>query len=61
MDCNLDDKFTRSVASATRDGKTVVHEELLFHLVNQTAKHHVDIKGSFWDDAAQKKTKFIGQ
>ena len=61
IDYKLDERFTLSVASATVDKKTVVHDDLLFYLVNYSAKHRVDIKSYFWDSPSQKKTKFIGQ
>ena len=61
VDYKLGENFTLSVSSATRDGKEVVHDDLLFYLINHAAKHRVDIKSYFWESPAQKKTKFLGQ
>ena len=61
IDYKLDERFTLSISSATVDKKTVVHDDLLFYLVNHSAKHRVDIKSYFWDSPTQKKTKFIGK
>jgi hypothetical protein len=61
IDYKLDDRFSLSISFTLRDGKTVVHDDLLFYVQNYSAKHRVDIKSYFYDSPAQKRTKFIGQ
>lgn len=59
VDYTLDDQFSLSISSITRDGKIVVHNDLLFYLHNYAAKHRVDIKSYFYESPTQKKTKFL--
>jgi hypothetical protein len=49
IDYKLDDRFTLSVSSITRDGKEVVHDEILMYLFDWSAKRRVDIKILDWD------------
>jgi hypothetical protein len=49
IDYKLDDRFTLSVSSMTRDGKEVVHDEILMYFFDWSAKRRVDIKIYDWD------------
>ena len=49
IDYRLDDRFTLSISSITRDGKDVVQDEILMYLFDWSAKRRVDIKILDWD------------
>lgn len=59
IDYQLDERFSLSVSSITRDRQQVVHNNLLFYLTDRPAKHRVDIKSYFWESPAQKNTEFL--
>jgi hypothetical protein len=48
IDYKLDDRFTLSVSSITRDGKDVVHDDILFYLFDWPSKRRVDIRIYDW-------------
>jgi len=54
IDYKLDDRFTLSISSITREGKEVVHDEILMYLLDWPAKRRVDIKLLDWDKQAAK-------
>ena len=44
VDYKLDERFTLSVSSTTRDGKEIVQHDLLMYLFDWQPKRRVDIK-----------------
>lgn len=44
IDYKLDERHTLSVSSITRDGKEVVHDEILLYLFDWPTKRHLDLK-----------------
>lgn len=44
IDYKLDDRFTLSISSITRDGKEVVHDDLLMYLFDWQTKRRIDLK-----------------
>src|SRR5258706_177632 len=55
FDYKLDERFTLSVSSITRDGKEVVHGDLLFYVFDWQTKRRVDIKLYYWDGQSHKE------
>ncbi len=56
IEYQLDGRYTLSVSSITRDGKEVVHDEILFYLKDWPSKRRFDIKIYDWEKQADKKT-----
>ena len=51
----LDERFTLSVSSVMRDGKGLVHDDLLFLASDWQTKRRVDIKLCSWDNRPHKE------
>jgi hypothetical protein len=54
VDYQLDERFTLSISSVTRNGKKVVHDDLLMHLYDWLSKRRVDIKLYYWEGQSHK-------
>lgn len=54
IDYKLDERFTLSISSITRDGKEVVHDDLLMYLYDWQSKRRVDIKLYYWEGQSHK-------
>ena len=54
IDYKLDERHTLSVSSITRDGKEVVHDEILLYLYDWPAKQRLDLKIYTWEKQADK-------
>jgi len=54
VDYKLDERFTLSISSITRDGKEVVHDDLLLYLYDWQSKRRVDIKLYYWEEQPHK-------
>jgi hypothetical protein len=54
MDYRLDERFTLSVSSVMRDGRELVHDDLLFYLIDSQTKRRVDIKLYYWEGQSHK-------
>jgi hypothetical protein len=54
IDYKLDERFTLSISSITRDGKDVVHDDLLMYLYDWQSKRRVDIKLYCWERQSHK-------
>ena len=54
IDYKLDERHTLSVSSITRDGKEVVHDEILLYLYDWPAKRRLDLKIYEWEKQADK-------
>ncbi len=50
IEYKLDDRYTLSVSSITREGKEVVHDEILLYLKDWPSKRRLDIKIYEWDN-----------
>lgn len=50
----LNERHTLSVSSITRDGKEVVHDELLLYLYDYPAKRRLDLKVYEWEKQTEK-------
>ena len=50
IEYKLDDRYTLSVSSITREGKEVVHDEILLYLKDRPSKRRLDIKIYEWDN-----------
>jgi hypothetical protein len=48
MDYKLDERFTLSISSITRDGKEIVHDDFLMYLFDWQSKRRVDIRLYNW-------------
>lgn len=57
MDYKLDGRFTLSVSSVMRDGKELVHDDLLFYVFDWQTKRRVDIKLYDWDGQVKEPHK----
>ena len=55
IDYKLDDRFTLSISSITRDGKKVVHDDLLMYLFDWQTKRRIDLKLYDLDGQSHKK------
>ena|SRR5437879_3160487 len=55
IDYKLDERHTLSVSSIARDGKEVVHEEILLYLYDWPSKRRLDLKVYQWEKQAAKK------
>jgi hypothetical protein len=55
IDYKLDERHTLSVSSINRDGKQVVHDEVLLYLYDWTSKRRLDLKIFEWEKQADKK------
>jgi hypothetical protein len=55
IDYKLDERHTLSVSSMTRDGKEVVHDEILLYLYDWRAKRRLDLKIYEWEKQADKQ------
>ena len=53
-DYKLDERFTLAVASVMRDGKELVHDDLLFYVFDWQTKRRVDIKLYYWEGQSHK-------
>lgn len=49
VDYKLDSRYTLSVSSITREGKEVVHDEILLYLYDWPAKRRLDLKVFDWE------------
>jgi hypothetical protein len=49
IDYRLDDRYSLSVSSITRDGKEVVHDEILLYLYDWQTKRRLDLKIYEWE------------
>jgi hypothetical protein len=49
FDYKLDERFTLSVSSVMRDGKGLVHDDLLLYVFDWQTKRRVDIKLYYWE------------
>jgi hypothetical protein len=56
IDYKLDERFTLSVSSITRDGKQVVHDDLLVYVFDWQSKRRVEIKLYHWEGQSDKKS-----
>jgi len=55
IDYKLNERHTLSVSSITRDGKEVVHDEILLYLYDWPSKRRLDIKVCEWEKQTDKK------
>lgn len=55
IDYKLDERHTLSVSSITRDGKEVVHDEILLYLFDWPTKRRLDLKICEWEKQADKE------
>lgn len=55
IDYKLDERHTLSVSSITRDGKEVVHDEILLYLFDLPTKRRLDLKICEWEKQADKE------
>ena len=55
IDYKLDERFTLSVSSAMRDGRQLVHDDLLFYVFDWQSKRRVDIKLYSWEGQSHKE------
>ena len=55
IDYKLDERYTLSVSSITREGKEVVHDEILIYLYDWPAKRRLDLKVYLWEKQADKQ------
>ncbi len=53
----LDERYTVSVSSITREGKEVVHDEVLIHLYDWPAKRRIDLKIYDWEKQVDKPSE----
>ncbi len=54
VDYKLDERFTLSISSITRNGNEVVHDDLLFYVFDWRTKRRIDIKLYYWDGQSHK-------
>ena len=52
IDYKLDERYSVSVSSVTREGKEVVHDEILIYLYDWPAKRRLDLKVYEWEKKA---------
>jgi len=55
IEYKLDERYTVSVSSITREGKEVVHDEILIYLYDLPAKRRLDLKVYEWEKQADKQ------
>ncbi len=55
IDYKLDERHTLSVSSITRDGKELVHDEILLYLYDWPSKRRLDLKIYEWEKQTAKK------
>jgi len=55
IEYKLDERYTLSVSSGTREGKEVVHDEILFYLYDWPSKRRLDLKVYEWEKQADKQ------
>ena len=55
MDYKLDERLTLSVSSVMRDGKELVHDDLLFYIYDWQTKRRVDIKLYYWEGQSRRR------
>jgi len=55
IDYKLDERHTLSVSSITRDGKELVHDEILLYLYDWSSKRRLDLKIYEWEKQTAKK------
>lgn len=51
----LNERHTVSISAITREGKDVVHDEILIYLYDWTAKRRIDLKIYDWEKQANKQ------
>ena len=56
IDYKLDERHTLSVSSITRDGKEVVHDEILLYLYDWPSKRRLDLKVYEWEKQTDQKS-----
>jgi hypothetical protein len=56
IDYKLDDRYSLSVSSITRNGKEVVHNEILLYLHDWTSKRRLDLKIFDWEQNSGRQT-----
>jgi hypothetical protein len=54
VDYKLDERFALSISSVTRNGKQVVHDDLVMYLYDWQSKRRVDIKLYYWKGQSHK-------
>jgi hypothetical protein len=54
IDYKLDERYALSVSSITRNGKEVVHDEILLYLFDWASKRRLDLKIFDWEKKADK-------
>ena len=55
IDYKLDERFTLSVSGVMREGRQLVHDDLLFYVFDWQTKRRVDIKLYFWESRSRKE------
>jgi hypothetical protein len=55
IEYKLDERYSLSVSSITRDGKEVVHDEILLYLYDWPSKRRIDLKIFDWEKPTAKK------
>ncbi len=55
IDYKLDERFTLSVSAVMRDGRQLVHDNLLFYVFDWQTNRRVDIKLYFWEAKSHKE------
>jgi hypothetical protein len=55
IDYKLDDLYSLSVSSITRNGKEVVHDEILLYLFERASKRRLDLRIFEWEKKAGKQ------
>lgn len=58
FDYRLDERFTLSVSSVMRDGKEMVHHNLLFYIFDWQRKRRIDIRPHHWDGVNKTTNSF---
>jgi hypothetical protein len=56
MDYKLDERFTLSASSIMRDGKELVHDDLLFYVFDWQTKRRVDVRLYHWESQPRKES-----
>ena len=54
IEYKLDERYTFSISSITRNGEKVVHDEILFYLYDWPNKRRLDLKLFEWEKQADK-------
>jgi len=55
IEFKLDERYTISISAITRDGKEVVHDEILLYLYDWPAKRRLDLQVFDWEKQPDKK------